>query len=296
MPLRLGLVGFGEVAFHFCQGMIASGATMGDVVAYYHRLGQQTESERRAADLGVRLTNDPAEFGRRCDVVLSVAVPHGAEGAARRVVPHLQRQIFADLNSTSPGVKRSLSDLAAAHGVPFADVAILGSVARWQQRVPMVASGPAAAALAVMLAPFGTQIRLLGAEVGAAARFKMIRSAYTKGTALLMVETLVAADRAGLLAAMVEELSATELASPLPQRLEAEIKGTIKHARRQTKELAYVIDTFEELGLACRVMPAIAQLLADIGGRTEPDPARTWQEDVGRLGSVLEAASGPLDS
>ena len=70
---------------------------------------------------------------------------------------------WADLNTTSPGTKRKLAAIAAAHGVPFADVAIMAPVPGRGLRVPMPATGNAAGTVATALNAFGAAVEVMDA-------------------------------------------------------------------------------------------------------------------------------------
>ena len=99
--------------------------------------------------------------------------------------------IFVDMNTSGPDDKRRLAAVAAARGIPFVDVAILAPVPRARIDTPLLLSGPGVARLRPLLerarhAGDATS----GAEAGAAARLKLLRSVFMKGLAAVVVESV----------------------------------------------------------------------------------------------------------
>jgi 3-hydroxyisobutyrate dehydrogenase-like beta-hydroxyacid dehydrogenase len=196
-----------------------------------------------------------ADAARGADLVLSVNSAKAAVEAFKNGVPGLRPgAVWADLNTASPATKRQLADMAGTADVPFTDVAMMAPVPGRGLRVPMLASGVAAARYADILQPLGADIEVLDGPAGLAASKKLLRSVFYKGMAAAIVEALEAAraadDEPWLREHIAAELAAAD-ASTVPRITE----GTRKHAVRRTAEMEAAADMLTELG----VPPLIAE-------------------------------------
>src|SRR4029450_11444234 len=103
--------------------------------------------------------------------------------------------VYADLSTSSPGVKRRLADIAAtAAGVGFVDVALRAPVPGNGPCPPALAAGGAADAFAATMRPLGMPVEVVGPEPGQAATRKLLRSIVMKGLAQLLIEAMAAAE------------------------------------------------------------------------------------------------------
>jgi 3-hydroxyisobutyrate dehydrogenase-like beta-hydroxyacid dehydrogenase len=190
-----------------------------------------------------------AEAARGADLVLSVNSAKAAVEAFKNGVSGLRPgAVWADLNTASPSTKRQLADLAAAAGVPFADVAMMAPVPGRGLRVPMLASGVAAARYAAILQPLGADIEVLDGPAGLAATKKLLRSVFYKGMAAAIVEALEAA-RAADDEPWLRKHIAAELAAADAGTVARITEGTYKHAVRRTAEMEAAADMLAELGV-----------------------------------------------
>jgi 3-hydroxyisobutyrate dehydrogenase-like beta-hydroxyacid dehydrogenase len=196
-----------------------------------------------------------AEAARGADLVLSINSAKAAVEAFRNGRPGLRPGVvWADLNTASPSTKRQLADIAGAADVPFTDVAMMAPVPGRGLRVPMLASGGAAARYAAMLSPLGAGIEVFDGPAGLAASKKLLRSVFYKGMAAAVVEALEAA-RAADDEPWLREHIAAELAAADAGTMVRIVEGTYKHAVRRTAEMAAAADMLTELG----VPPLIAE-------------------------------------
>ena len=148
--------------------------------------------------------------------MLSVTAASAALEAAGDAAGGLREgQVYADLNASGAALKRAVAEVVAPTGAQFADVALMGVVPRDGLRTPALASGPGAQAFAEHLGPLGMPVEVLGAEPGAAAARKLLRSVFMKGLAASCLESLRAARAAGCEDWMREEIEAS---SPAPTR------------------------------------------------------------------------------
>ncbi|MGD0606360.1 MAG: NAD(P)-binding domain-containing protein [Streptosporangiaceae bacterium] len=218
---------------------------------------------------GITGTASEAEAACGADLVLSVNSAKAAVGAFAAGLPGLRPDaLWADLNTASPGTKRQLADIAAAARVSLADVAMMAPVPGRGLRVPMLASGEAAARYAALLRPLGADIEVLDGPAGLAASKKLLRSVFYKGMAAAVVEALDAARAAGdepwLRAHIAAELAAADTGT-----MERIIDGTRRHAVRRSAEMEAAAGMLTDLG----VPPLMADASRALHERLARNPA-----------------------
>ncbi|MBX5436687.1 MAG: NAD(P)-dependent oxidoreductase [Alicyclobacillaceae bacterium] len=243
--MRVGFLGFGEAASAIAAGLYEAGVT--DIVAYDVAPGPKT-SERLAL-IGRDRLSERAELAG-CDVVFSAVTADTCVAAAESVAADLHPgQVYADLNSCSPTVKARVGRVVAASGALFAGVAVMSAVPPLRHRVPMLADGPGALALAERMAAYGMQIEVIPGDVGAAAAMKMFRSAIVKGMEALFLEALLPARRFGVDQRVLQSLSESFGSMRLGELGAYLLERHALHASRRAHELAEAADTIAEAGL-----------------------------------------------
>jgi 3-hydroxyisobutyrate dehydrogenase-like beta-hydroxyacid dehydrogenase len=178
----------------------------------------------------------------------AIRAPGGTPGA-----------VWADLNTASPGVKRELAEMGKAHGIRVTDVAMMAPVPGKGLRVPMLASGDGAEAVAATLEPFGADIEVLDGPAGLAATRKLLRSVFYKGMAASIVEAIEAARAAGL-ADWLHDHIAEELVKADAATVDRIVTGTRRHAVRRGAEMGAAAAMLTELGVPPVMADASRQL------------------------------------
>jgi 3-hydroxyisobutyrate dehydrogenase-like beta-hydroxyacid dehydrogenase len=208
---------------------------------------------------GVALADDPAGAVSRSTVVLVLTAASSALAAAESALPGLRDgAIYADLNTTSPGLKQEIAALVT--GARFADVALLGPVPARGLATPTLASGPGARAFADVFGPLGMPVEVVSDRPGDAAALKLVRSVFMKGLAASVLESLRAADAAGHASWLEGEIAAV-VGEPLLERL---VEGSRRHAARRVEEMDAARELLLELGVEPRMASASAAVLADL--------------------------------
>jgi 3-hydroxyisobutyrate dehydrogenase-like beta-hydroxyacid dehydrogenase len=249
--MKLAVLGLGEAGGRLAADLVAAGA---------HVRGWDPV----ARPGGVPLATDGPAAVSGADVVLSVNAAAVALDVADGVADALDDgALYADLNTSSPGLKRDLAD-----AVPclFADVALVGTVPATGLRTPALASGAGAERFATLLAPLGMPVDVVGPEPGAAAGLKLLRSVFMKGIAAAAGESLAAAEAAGAEERVRADIAAV-LGEPLLERL---LTGSKTHAGRRVDEMTAAAAYLEELGVEPRVASAAAGWLAQLRDGTGP--------------------------
>lgn len=215
-----------------------------------------------ARPAGITVSPDGPTAAEGAEVVLSVNAASVALEVATGVADALASDaIYADLNTSSPGLKQAL---AARVPVRFADVALVGTVPTLGLRTPSLASGAGAERFAELFRPLGMPVDVVGQRPGDAAGLKLLRSVFMKGLAAAAIESIEAARAAG-----AEERVRADIASvigePLLERL---LTGSRTHAGRRVEEMQAAAAYLDELGVSARVSRAAAEWLGQL--RDEP--------------------------
>ena len=258
---RIALLGLGEAGSLIAADLAAAGAS---VVAY--------DPQPKAVPAGVSSAASEAEAAARAEVVLSVNWSWASKDAARAAARGLSfGAVYAELNTSSPALKREVAEVVEPSGALFADVALLSNVPGKGLRTPMLAAGPGAWRFAELLTPLGAQIEALAEEVGEAARRKLLRSVFMKGFGAVVVEALEAARLAGR-----EEWLEPQIQDvlKLPGEARRFDEGTRLHAQRRLHEMEAALELLRELGAPTAVTEATVANLSRLNDELH-DPARS---------------------
>jgi 3-hydroxyisobutyrate dehydrogenase-like beta-hydroxyacid dehydrogenase len=210
---------------------------------------------------GVKRHDDPRAAAVGADLVLGITAAADATAALTQALDAIRRgAVYADLATASAGLKRRLAAIAAGADLGFADVALMSPVPDTGLRTPALVSGPSARAFIAAMAPLGMPVEHAGDEPGLAATRKLLRSVVMKGLAALVIESMRAAEAAGLAGEtwdnIVGQLSAADEA--LIRRL---VAGTGCHAERRVHEMEATAELLMELGVEPTMTNATAAQL-----------------------------------
>jgi 3-hydroxyisobutyrate dehydrogenase-like beta-hydroxyacid dehydrogenase len=249
----VAVLGLGEAGSRIAADLCAAGA----VVRGFDPLVR--------AGAGVISCADDADACRGADVVLSLTTAHEAVGALEASLPGIAPgAVYADLNTSSSGLKRKLAGLASEAGFGrFADVALMSPVPGNGLRTPMLACGPAAGDYARLLRGLGASVQVLPGPPGAAADRKLIRSVFFKGLAAAVTESLRAARAAGC-EDWIRDSIAAELTAASHDTVDRLERGSVQHATRRVAEMAASAALLQELGVPPRIATASEQWLRQL--------------------------------
>ena len=258
VTLGVAVLGLGEAGAAIASGLAAAGCIV---------RAWDPDVARRAS--GVERTEAPAEAVAGAELVVSLTTAAHAVDAAASVASALSvGQIYADLNTAAPTLKREVAAVIGRTEAACADVALLGPVPARGVGTPALASGAGAERFAELVRPLGMPVEVVGSEPGDAAGLKLLRSVFMKGLAAAVLESVEGAERRGADAWLRREI-ADVLGEPLLERL---LEGSVTHAERRVDEMEAAAAYLEELGVEPRVSRAAAQWLQQLA--VEP-PARS---------------------
>lgn len=198
---------------------------------------------------GVRRVTEPRAAVADADLVMAVTASADAPAALAQALDAIpEGAVYADLATASAGTKRDLAATAAERQLAFVDVALMSTVPGKGLQTPALVSGPGAARYAELLTPAGGCIEVVGDEAGLAATRKLLRSVVLKGFAALLIESLRAAEAAGLAeetwANLVDQF--TEADGDFLTRM---VLGTDTHALRRLHEMEATAELLHDLGV-----------------------------------------------
>jgi 3-hydroxyisobutyrate dehydrogenase-like beta-hydroxyacid dehydrogenase len=278
--LRLGFLGFGEVGYRFAKDLSQAGLTC--IVAYSRSGAKAAENDplrQRAAAAGVELLRTPRALCARTNLIIAVTSGKSALAALRSVRPHLRADhIYVDANAGAVSAMETADRLLAGKS-GFVDAAIMGPVLFNGIKVLTAASGKRAEAFRALLAPYGMNIQVVGEKPGAASAMKLIRSVCIKGLSAMLIESLEAARRYGILDAVAADIAGSMDDRPFLQTMKRYVCGTAAHAERRVQEMADALELLRSLGASTRMTSATRAMLRDVVklglpehfGRREPD-------------------------
>lgn len=288
--LKLGFVGFGEAGYHIAKGL--RGAGLMAIRAYDIHSETPDRGEKiqlRASETAVALCESNAQLAAECNVLLATVTANQAAEAAEQNAQHLtDKHFYADLNSVSPDLKRSIGQLVEARGARFVEIAIMSPVPPHGHRVPMFLGGAHAQNLVDLLSPFGMNLEVISDQIGAASATKMCRSIIVKGLEALLLECVLGAVPYG-----ADERVFATLEETMPgmnwRKLASYMVGrVIEHGERRARELEEVAATLRAIGVEPVMTEAIVKrqdwgaslnLLPQFGGKP-PDDYRAVVEAI----------------
>jgi 3-hydroxyisobutyrate dehydrogenase-like beta-hydroxyacid dehydrogenase len=262
---RVSFIGFGEAGQAIASGLRESGI---ERIAAWDILFPQPEGarlKRTGAAIGVRCAASAAEAVRDTDLIVSAVTAASSVEAARSVAPHLAgAPWYLDINSVSPGRKQETAKLLGDK-TRYIDVAVIAPINPARHRTPLLIAGPHAEEVSPLLHELDMQLAVVGAETGAAAAIKMIRSVMIKGIEALTLECFLAAERAGVLDEVTASLKNNYPGLDWPKMSEYNLERMASHGERRAAEMEESAATLRELGLDPLMVDATVQRQREMG-------------------------------
>ena len=245
----IAFIGFGEAGQAIAAGLREAGV---EAMSAWDILLPQASGEKlkQAAEAaGVHCANSAADAVRDVDLVISAVTAASSIDVAQAIKAHLAgTPYFLDINSVSPGRKQDTAKLLGDAG-RYVDVAVLAPIYPARHQTPMLLAGPHADAIAPALAALGMRVRVAGAETGAAAAIKMVRSVMIKGIEALTLECFLAASRAGVIDEVAASMKNNYPGLDWGKIVSYNLERMASHGERRAAEMEEVADTLRELGV-----------------------------------------------
>lgn len=264
-PIRLGLLGFGEAAARLAMDFSQAGFK--DITAY-SRSGAKAQPGdpvyQRAEAAGVKLAKNVGTLAKKSDIIIALTPGKAAVPALKKILKYLRPDhLYVDASSNSA---HNMEQAAALIGnaAKFVDASVMGPVDIMGLKVPFVASGPHAAEFYDRMTPHGMVITVVGNNPGDASAMKLIRSVLMKGLAMLLLETMEAAQRRNILDAVIEDSSVTFNDIPFQKIIKRYIGGTAVHCERRIHEMKECLELLQDMGSTDRATKSTIAMLRDM--------------------------------
>lgn len=270
MP-RVSFIGFGEAGQAIASGLRESGV---ERIAAWDILFSESAGENLKAagrTIGVRLAVSAQDAVAGADMIITAVTAASNLEAARSVAPHLSgAPWYLDVNSVSPGRKQEteklLGDMAR-----YVDVAVVAAIHPARHRTPLLIAGPHAETAAPLLHALDMQLSVVGAQTGAAAAIKMIRSVMIKGIEALTLECFLAARRAGVLDEVTASLKNNYPGLDWPKLTDYNLERMASHGERRAAEMEESAATLRGLGLDSLMVDATVKRQREMGAIGKDD-------------------------
>ncbi|MEO1092937.1 MAG: DUF1932 domain-containing protein [Pseudomonadota bacterium] len=228
--------------------------------------GRSRRTRDFAAAAGIEDVGSDTALVDAADLILSITVPAAAVALADRLAPALAaaatRPVVVDCNAIAPATVATVGAIVEAAGARFVDAAIIGPPpSRGAELTRFYASGVDTAAF-VGLADHGLDVRAMGARVGDASALKMCYAALTKGSAALIAQLLMAAERLGVGDTLEAEMAVSQ--GPELQRAGGRLTNAIPKAFRWIAEMEEIASTFASVDLTPKTFEGAADLYRHI--------------------------------
>jgi 3-hydroxyisobutyrate dehydrogenase-like beta-hydroxyacid dehydrogenase len=251
--MKVAILGLGEAGSLFANDLAAKGV---EVTGW-------DPLPKRSLHPAVQLAANNATASEGADIILSVNLSGVSEAVAAEVLPVLNnRQVYADMNTSSPQQKQAIEKILRPSGVLFADVAIMAPVPPKGIETAFLLSGNGATVFKNLLAAYNPNMNVLSEVTGDASTRKLLRSIVYKGVAAVICEAMVAAKKFELEDYMREQISLVIGGNDgLVDRF---IEGSHTHAERRIHEMEAVVEMLEEKKLSALMSTAAKENLINI--------------------------------
>ena len=292
---KLAVIGFGEAGRAFASGW--SRLEGMEISAYDPKAADAATRVAFATAANaaqVTLATSNADAIEHADAIFSLVTADSAHKAARESATHIERgAFFFDCNSCSPATKASSAEVIAKAGGLYVDVAVMAPVHPKRHETPLLLSGPEAEAALPVLTGLGMMPRVAGQRVGEASSIKMLRSVMIKGLEALTAEAMLAARKAGVEAAVIASLQASDPGIDWEKRSAYNLERMMVHGERRAAEMREVAATLRELGLPDRMSRAIVDWQAEIAALKLEGGEPTLADRADRILTAMNLPDAP---
>jgi 3-hydroxyisobutyrate dehydrogenase-like beta-hydroxyacid dehydrogenase len=248
------------------------------------------------AESRIEFAASAAEAAHGAQLVLSLVTAAASLDVAKAAATYLKPgQIFLDLNSVSPGTKKTSAAVIERSGAAYVDGAIMAPVPSRALSVPILLAGSHARLIVEALAGHGMNLEIVSDQVGIAAATKMCRSVIIKGIEALCSEAFLAARAHGVESRVLASLNDTFPGTDWNKYAGYQVGRSLVHGRRRAAEMREAATTVREAGL--EPLMAMATVLrqdwaADLSDGNPALKKRHDDEWLETLDLILAAGTG----
>ena len=249
MPIKLAIIGFGEVASTFSRALVDNGAELAIYDVLLQEEGGEDILRERAGSTEIRFCSAP-EAAEGAAYLLSMVTTQRARQVARDCAPLLKPgQVYVDFNSTAPSVKMEIDETIRGAGADFVEGAILGAVGATGEKTQILTCGKRGQEVAEQLTDLGLNVSFYHPLIGKASMFKMLRSIFSKGLEALILELLISGKRAGIEQDLWSDISRFMTQNPFEKVASNWVRSHATAFERRYYEMVQVRETMQEIGI-----------------------------------------------
>jgi 3-hydroxyisobutyrate dehydrogenase-like beta-hydroxyacid dehydrogenase len=258
-------IGFGEAGQAIAAGLRETGVERMAAWDILFPIAKGDGLRQAGEASGVPCALSAADAVQGADLIISAVTAASSVEAAQSVKPHLSgKPYFLDINSVSPGRKQETAKLLG-DVARYVDVAVLAPIHPARHQTPMLLAGAHAETVAPVLAGLGMRATIAGAEIGAAAAIKMVRSVMIKGIEALTLECFLAAARAGVVDEVADSMKNNYPGLDWSKIVPYNLERMASHGERRAAEMEEVADTLRELGVEPLMTSATVKRQREMG-------------------------------
>jgi len=247
----IAILGIGEAGNTLARDLIAAGIQV-----------RGWDPEPRNLPNGLDFASSNLDAVSGADIVLSVNWASVAIEVANEVAPVLQPgQLYADLNTAAPQLKRDIAPIIEKSGALFIDAALMDPVPPKGLGTLVYASGSGAELFTEKMTPLGMPVICLDGQAGNAATHKLVRSIMYKGVAAVILECLEAAGKLNMTEYARIQMLKIIYDEPMLDRF---VSGSIKHAKRRVDEMEAVVEMLNSIGVSAFTSQASVDRLKEL--------------------------------
>lgn len=269
--MNIVIIGAGEVGLTYARPWAGAGHQI-----ILCDLKPSANAQAFAEQAGLEIFTSVVEAVGAGDVVVSCVFGTVSLAVAEQALASMQKgALFIDMTTADPEQIRLAAQRAAALGIPYVDVAILGAIALTHEKTNLLGAGSGIEQALSLFASAGAPLREVdGGAAGDAAALKILRSVFTKGLEALTIECFMAAQKQGVTDKLHDALSDIDQAS-LRDFLGALIRTHVVHAPRRLKEVEEAERQLRNADLPVAVLPGVKALFARTSEQIALAPLRT---------------------
>lgn len=229
---HIGFIGYGEAARNIIDGLRDC---LNETVTVYDKNPDLSSGGKTNKITAVDSIHKLVSLS---DVIV-VAVPGEADKDVFLQITEndIRGKMFVDICTASAEDKNFIDKTVISGGGSYVDVAVLGSVPKYKNKVPIIISGSGAAEFQKKYSGFCGSIQNAGDAAGDAIRIKLCRSVYMKGLAALLIETRDISRKYGIEKEVFSSIAESMNADPFEAYSNRIIDGAYRHWKRQKEEL-----------------------------------------------------------
>nr|WP_309402164.1 NAD(P)-dependent oxidoreductase [Aminobacter niigataensis]WMD00101.1 DUF1932 domain-containing protein [Aminobacter niigataensis] len=283
---RIALIGFGEAGQSISAGLVSENAATVSVFDISFAGTKGSQMRDKAREIGATPVTDFPALIENADIVLSTVVANVALDVATEAAQFVKDgQIYVDLNSVSPSLKRQMGE-KFGDGL-FVEGVVMARVAANGHRTPVLLAGSAASTASQLLNAAGMRTEVAGDTIGQASANKMVRSIFMKGFSALLAELLISADRYNITDKILQSLSQTFPNLDWQEMSSYYLGRAAVHGVRMGAEMNEVAETLRVVDLEPVMADAIGRRIDWVGSQLK---GHAWAEGYPKTyGEILEA-------